>query len=317
MRKRLLRGIAHLCIEHYRSVLLIFFMTLGIAFILTGKLRFDPNFLKLFPAEQGSIKLYMDHLKEAGTFDLLFILIERAEGVTPQKLTNCGSQIAETLKNLEVEGTKAFTSVRFKKMEEEDLEGSKPALVLFLSHPYLFVDVEDIPKLKEKWSEEEIRKQIRKNRTILISHASFAMKDLIQMDPFEMRWLFMEKWRSRMKGMEYSESSNSLLSRDQKFLLMITQPAQPAMDLGFSKSLIEALDQSLFQLPSVQGKSVNLSWTGAHPIALAEANILRLDMQITFFSSLILVLILFFYAYRRWVTLLFAGLPLFGGIQLP
>jgi predicted RND superfamily exporter protein len=39
-------------------------------------------------------------------------------------------------------------------------------------------------------------------------------------------------------------------------------------------------------------------------------------MQSSFISSLILVLILFFYAYRRWVTLLFAGLPLFGGIQL-
>ena len=39
-------------------------------------------------------------------------------------------------------------------------------------------------------------------------------------------------------------------------------------------------------------------------------------MQSSFIFSLILVLILFFYVYRRWVTLLFVGLPLFGGIQL-
>ncbi|MGQ9645125.1 MAG: MMPL family transporter [Thermodesulfobacteriota bacterium] len=42
---------------------------------------------------------------------------------------------------------------------------------------------------------------------------------------------------------------------------------------------------------------------------------MRFDMQSSFLTSLILVLILFFFAYRRWVTLLFAGLPLLGGIQ--
>jgi predicted RND superfamily exporter protein len=316
MVKRLLKGISYLCLHHYRKILLIFFIVLGIAFVLTGRIRFDPNFLKLFPTERGPIKLYMENLQEAGTFDLLFVLLEKEKGGDPQPLIESGRAISENLKGLEIDGRKAFKSVRFQKIEEEDLEGAKPALALFLTHPYLFVDQEDILQLKAKWTEEGIKRQVRKNKTTLISHASFAMKDLIQMDPFEMRWLFMEKWKQGMKGLEFDESSNFFLSKDQNSLLIITEPQRPATDLSFSKSLMEALEKSISLAPSIQDNRVKVSLTGAHPIAMAESKVLRFDMQSSFFSSLILVLILFFYAYRRWVTLLFAGLPLFGGIQL-
>jgi hypothetical protein len=79
---------------------------------------------------------------------------------------------------------------------------------------------------------------------------------------------------------------------------------------------MEALEKSIPLAPSTQDKGIKVSFTGAHPIAMAESKVLRFDMQSCFFSSVILVLILFFYTYRRWVTLLFAGLPLIGGIQL-
>jgi predicted RND superfamily exporter protein len=316
MVKKLLKGISYLCLHHNRKILLIFFTVFGIAFVLTGRIRFDPNFLKLFPAERGPIKLYMENLQEAGTFDHLFILLEKKEEVDSQRLIESGREISENLKRLEIDGKKAFKSVRFQKIEEEDLERAKPTLALFLTHPYLFVDQEDISKWKEKWSEEGIKKQVRKNRSTLISHASFAMKDLIQVDPFEMRWLFIEKWKQGIKGLEFDESSNFFLSRDQNSLLIITEPQRPATDLSFSKSLMEALEKSIPLAPPTQDKSVKVSFTGAHPIAMAESKVLRFDMQSSFFSSLILVLILFFYTYRRWITLLFAGLPLFGGIQL-
>jgi len=237
MRKRILQAIAHLCLHYHRKILFIFIGLFAIAFLLTGRLRFDPDFLKLFPAEQGPIKLYMENLKETGTFDFLFVLLERGEGVALQEFIDSGIKIAEDLKGLEVSGHHAFKSVRYQKIEPEDLDRAKPALTLFLLHPYLFLDEGDIPRLKEKWSKEEIAKQIRKNRRILISQASFAMKDLIQIDPFEMRWLFMEKWRRGVKGMEFDESSPLFLSRDGKTLLMITEPVKPATELSFSFSL--------------------------------------------------------------------------------
>lgn len=316
MVKKLLRGISSLCLHHDRKILLIFFFVLGVAFVLTGRIRFDPNFLKLFPAERGPIKLYMENLQETGTFDLLFILLEKEEGVEPQRLIHSGREISEDLKRMEVEGRRAFKTVRFQKMEEEDLEETKPTLALFLTHPHLFLEEEDIPKLKEKWSEAGIKRQVRKNKVTLISHASFAMKDLIEMDPFELRWVFMQKWRQGMKGLEFDEPSNFFLSKDQTSLLIIAEPQFPATDLSFSKSLIEGMEKTISLASSLQDRSIQVSFTGAHPIALAESKIIRFDMQSSFLFSLILVLILFFYTYRRWVTLLFVGLPLFGGIQL-
>lgn len=316
MRKRVLRGIARLCLHHYRKIILIFFIIFSIAFLLTGRLRFDPNFLKLFPAERGPIKLYMENLKETGTFDLLFILLEQGERADPQPLIESGREMAENLKRLEMEGRKAFRTVRYQQIETEDLERSKDVLKLFLTHPYLFLEEEDIPTLKERWDAAEIVRQVRKNRRILTSLSSFVQKDLIQIDPFELRWLLMKKWKAGMRGMEFDESSNLFLSKDQNSLLIIAEPVRPATDLAFSKSLMETLERTASDILSPKEKGVRVSYTGAHPIALSEAKTLRFDMQSSFITSLILVLILFFFAYRRWVTLLFAGLPLFGGIQL-
>ena len=313
MRKRLLQRIVYLCLHHPRKVLLVFFIIFGLAFFLTGRLRFDPDFLKLFPAEKGPIRLYMENLKETGAFDLLFILLESKEGVDSKGLIESGQTIADKLKEMEVDGEKAFRSIRFQKVEPEDFEKAKPGFTLFLTHPYLFLNEGDIEKLKKKWTEEEIAKQIQKNKKLLVSHASFLMKDLIQTDPFELRWLFMEKWKEGMKGMEFDESSNFFLSKDQKFLLLITEPSRPATDFRFSKSLMIELEK----LKSTEQENpIKVYLTGAHPIATAEAKVLRFDMQSSFLISLGLVLFLFFYVYRRWITLLIIGLPLLGGIQL-
>jgi hypothetical protein len=315
VRNRLLKGIAYLCLHYHGKILLLFLVALGVAFLVTGKLRFDPDFLKLFPVEKGPIKLYLEHLKEAGSLDLLFVLVEGDKGIEPQHLTETGKKIAGHLRGLDIGGERAFKTVRFQKIEEEDFEGIKPSLSLFLSHPYLFLDEKDILRLKEKWEDAAIVQQVRKNKRLLVSHASFAMKDLIQIDPFEMRWLFMEKWKPGMKGMEFDESSNYFLSRDGHCLLIIGEPARPATDFSFSRSLMEAIEKALLPLTSDRSDGIKVSFTGAHPIALSEAKTLRFDMQSSFLTSLILVLILFFFAYRRWVTLLFAGLPLLGGIQ--
>lgn len=316
MRKKILKGIAHLCLEHPQKILLIFLTLFVIAFVLTGRLRFDPDFMKLFPAERGSIKLYLEHLKEAGTFDSLFVLLERKEETSLQTFIDSGISLAETLKNLKVSGKKAFKSVRYQKMETEDFEKAKPLLTLFLTHPYLFLDEEDISILKERWTEEAITRQVRKNRRALVSQASFAMKDLIRIDPLEMRWLFMEKWRQGLKGMEFDESSPFFLSKAGNHLLIMAEPQQPANDLSFSNLLMKQLETSLSKIKPDEVRGISVFFTGAHPIATAEARMLRFDMQSSLVLSLLLVLFLFFSVYRRWVTLLFVGLPLVGGIQL-
>jgi len=313
MRKQVLRAIGRLCLCHPRKILLLFIGLFAMAFLLTGKLRFDPDFLKLFPAEKGPIKLYMESLKEVGTFDLLFVLVERKEETSIEDFIQSGIKVAEGLKELELSGERAFKRVRYQKIEPEDLEAAKPSLDLFLTHPYLFLDEEDLPALKERWSEAEISKQIRKNRRVLISQASFAMRDFIRSDPLEMRWLFIEKWRGGAKGMAFDESSPLFLSRDGKALLILTEPAQPATNLPFSYSLMKALDSFV---PGLDQKNITVSFTGAHPIATAESKTLRWDMQTSFITSLLLVLALFLFVYRRWITLLFVGLPLFGGIQM-
>ncbi len=313
MRKKLLKGISRLSVSHPRKVLLVSMLVFGLAFLLTGRLRFDPDFLALFPAEKGPMKLYIENLKEAKTFDFLFVLLERREEVDLPFLIESGKAIAQALKRVEIHGKPAFRRIQFQRIEMEDLEETKSLLALFLSRPYLFLDEEEIPYLKEKWRGEEIAKQVLKNKNLLLSHASFGIKDFIQIDPFELRWLWWEKWKAGIKGMDFDPSSPFFLSRDGHFLFILAEPIEPATNLSFSRALMKRLNELI---PSIEKEGVQVFLTGAHPIATSEARALRLDMQSSFLLSLLLVLLLFFYTYRRWIVLLFVGLPLFGGIQL-
>ncbi len=313
MRKKWLKGISRLSVSHPRKVLIVSMLVFGLAFLLTGRLRFDPDFLALFPAEKGPMKLYIESLKEAKTFDLLFVLLERREEVDLPLLIESGKEIAQALKRVEIHGKKAFRRIQFQRIEMEDLEETKSLLALFLSRPYLFLDEEEIPYLKEKWRGEEIAKQVLKNKNLLLSHASFGMKDFVEIDPFELRWLWWEKWKAGIRGMDFDPSSPFFLSRDGRFLLILAEPIEPATNPPFSRELMKRLNELTL---SIEKKGIQVFLTGAHPIATSEARALRLDMQSSFLLSLLLVLLLFFYTYRRWIVLLFVGLPLFGGIQL-
>jgi hypothetical protein len=70
MRKQLLEGTPPLCLRPQWQIFLVLIIRLGVVFFLTGKLRFNSNFLKLFPAEKKPIKLYVENLKEEGIFGL-------------------------------------------------------------------------------------------------------------------------------------------------------------------------------------------------------------------------------------------------------
>jgi predicted RND superfamily exporter protein len=61
---------------------------------------------------------------------------------------------------------------------------------------------------------------------------------------------------------------------------------------------------------------VSVQYTGSYPIVLEKATGLRLDMQSSMLTAFVLVLALFFFAYRRAITLLFVGFPLMVGVQI-
>jgi len=306
-----LSKIAHVASSKYRAVLAVFLISLIASFLMTGGLEFKTDIFGLIQRKEGPLKLFLDNLRDFGTLDHLFFMVTGREDTSTQDLIRAAESFVEELRELRVDGERTLGSVQFRTLGAHDYEGLKPILRLFLTNPELFLDREDIPALSQKLTDEAIGKQVQQNRAILLSQASFPLKEFIALDPLGLREILTDHFKHGARGFAVDYRSGYFLSRDHRSLLIIANPVRPATDLTFSRKLLKAIEP-LLDL----GPEVSIQYTGAYPIALEKATGLRLDMQSSMITAFALVLALFFFAYRRLTTLLFVGFPLLVGVQI-
>jgi predicted RND superfamily exporter protein len=311
VKRNILQKIAHIALSKYRAVLAVFLIALIASFLITGGLEFKTDIFGLIERKEGPLKLFLDNLRDFGTMDHLFFMVSAREGTSTQDLIRAAESLVADLREIRVDGQRALGSVQFRTLEAGDYEELKPILRLFLENPELFLDGEDIPALSRKLTDEAIGKQVRQNRAMLLSQASFPWKEFITIDPLGLREILMDHFQHGARGFSVDHGSGYFLSRDHQSLLIIADPVRPAADLTFSRKLLRAVEP-LLDL----GPEVSIQYTGAYPIALEKATGLRLDMQSSMITAFVLVLALFFFAYRRLVTLLFVGFPLLVGVQM-
>ena len=111
---------------------------------------------------------------------------------------------------------------------------------------------------------------------------AFALKQLVQYDPFNLAPIFIRKFQSAGGGFKLDTSSGYYLSADHTTLLILTKPRRPAQDVPFGKqllaegALIEANALSDFQKTAPPGTPLpKISHTGGYQIAVGDANLIR------------------------------------------
>jgi predicted RND superfamily exporter protein len=311
VKKGILKKIAHVASSKYRTVLAVFLISLIASFLTTGRLEFKTDIFGLIQTNEGPLKLFTDNLRDFGTLDQLFFLVTRRGGASTQNLIQSAEDFVAELREVVVDGERALGRVQFRALGAHDYEGLKPILRLFLENPELFLEREDIPALSRKLTDEAIGKQVRQNKGILLSQASFPLKEFIALDPLGLREILKDHFQHGAGGFAIDYRSGYFLSQDHRSLLIIADPIRPATNLPFTQKLIEVIEPLLDFRPEV-----SIQYTGAYPIVLEKATGLRLDMQSSMITAFVLVLALFFFAYRRPITLLFVGFPLMVGVQI-
>ncbi len=103
----------------------------------------------------------------------------------------------------------------------------------------LFLSPEQLQAVAQKLSDEGIRQSVERNRTLLQTPQSFALKQLVQYDPFNLAPIFLEKFQAAGGGFHIDASSGYYLSSDHTMLLILARPRHPAQDVPFAKGLLE------------------------------------------------------------------------------
>ncbi|HEY6843811.1 MAG TPA: MMPL family transporter, partial [Thermoanaerobaculia bacterium] len=194
---------------------------------------------------------------------------------------------------------------------------------LILPKAMLFLTPAELNEVATKLSDQGIRESVARNRALLETPQAFALKTLVQYDPFNLVPIFIRKFQSSGGGFNIDASSGYYMSSDHTMLLILMKPIRPAQDVPFAKqlladgALIEAKALSDFQKTKPTGLPLpTIEHSGGYAIAVGDADLIRQDVIANILGSFFGVLALFLYAFRRVASIIYAGAPLALGLAL-
>ena len=277
--------------------------------LIAARMTLDPDVLNLIPRNNREVNEFRDLLKETGTLDFHIVVITFPKGAEPSTYFPLIDGIAERLKKSE-----RIRSVTWRLPEVESL------IDLALPYSMLILSPEQLETVAQSLSDTGIRASVQRNRSLLSTPQSSVVKQLIQSDPFNLLPIYMEKLQRAGGGLKIDYTSGYYVSSDQSAAIIVSRPRQAAQALPFSRAMMEetrALTDAAVKEFQSDHRGVSpavIDYTGGYAIAAADEKIIRQDMTVNSVTSIVGVLLLYLYAYRRPSALLYAAVPMMAAI---
>ena len=270
------------------------------------QIHFDPDLLNLIPQNNREVNEFRKVLRDLGTLDNHVVVLEIPKGADVNTYDSLIESIAEGYrKNPHIE------DVQYRIPNPLDF------VEIILPRALLFLTPEQLEQVGQKLSDEGIRQSVQRNATLLQTPQSFALKELVRYDPFNLAPIFLDKFQSASGGFKLDASSGYYLSADHSTLLILAKPKRPAQDVPFAKqllndgALIEANALKEFQKNAGPGTPLpHITHTGGYQIAAGDADLIRGDIVINVLGTFFGVLALFLYAFRRPAAIAYGALPM-------
>jgi len=305
----LLERITNLLLRRPRAVLAV----AGILVLLGGlaalRLRLDPDVLNLIPRNNREVNEFRDLLKETGTLDYHIIVVDIQQGANPEAYFPVLDALGEELK---------------RQKDIETVTWQIPDVFSMVDRiiPYsmLVLTPEQLEAVGTKLSDESIRATVARNAALLQTPQSSVAKQLVRIDPFNLLPVYAEKLQRAGGGLKVDFASGYYLSADHRSAIIIARPRHAAQDLPFSRALMEETRAMTARVLEKFGKdhpdvpAPVIGYTGGYAIAAGDEQIIRQDMTLNSITSMIGVLLLYLYAYRRPSAMLYASLPMAAAI---
>ncbi|HEY3056265.1 MAG TPA: MMPL family transporter [Thermoanaerobaculia bacterium] len=312
MLERSLDALAKLCLRHSKQIAILAAI-LGVgAIAAASRLTFDPDLLNLIPQNNKQVNDFKRVLRDMGTIDNHIVVMHMPRGRDVHEYDSLVEAIAEGYKK-----SRFIDDVNYRLPNPLDF------VEIILPRAFLFLSPDQLDDVAQKLSDAGIRESVERNRTLLQTPQSFALKQLIQYDPFNLAPIFLKKFQAASGGFNIDASSGYYLSNDHEMLLILTKPKRPAQDVPFGKELlaeseiIEARALKDFQKNAPPGTPLPIiEHTGGYTIAIGDADLIRQDVIANVLGTVVGVLALFLYAFRRPAAIFYAGTPLALGLAM-
>ncbi len=284
---------------------LIVFAACCLAFLLSclsiARISFEADIFRLFP-QKGPLSLLLDTMKWTGSAGNAYFLLEGDR----EALLREADLFAGKLQNLSVDRQPAFNKIKYRVIDPGEAKSFADFVGYAVTRPQLFLNPDDVPRYRQFLTPEAAEISLRRAQTELASPGSVT--DIIAADALYLRDLILPRFKTASQMLDLDPTSPYFLSRDGRVLIIIAEPARPVTDMAFARKLVAAINDAR------KGFTVRISCTGAHLSAVSDEAVFKENVLVAVLTSLVVVLAIFFAAYRRFLPTLLIPLILVFGI---
>ena len=318
--------------RRYRTVFLVTLLVVLASIYLGSRLRLDGDVLNLVPKNNRVVDTFKGAIRDFGGLDYLIILVEAREGQTGEDLQEYADLLAEQLQ--------AIPSIRY---VEHKIDTSGPFFAFFRRNQTLFLPPPRVDDLAAKFTDQAIRERVRENVRQLTSPSSFFSKQILEQDPFLISPLLFEVLLRNKGALTVEGNQGYYLSKDGNALLVIAKPVKPAQDIAFDKLLMpqvtaaaarasaaferglagdeeperapagEAAGAGTTRAARAVSRAPEVSYGGGYVIALEDSSLIMQDMVRNGTLSFFVIILLYYFCYRRFGAILYSSVPLLVG----
>lgn len=307
----LIERLTALLIRRPKTILAVAFVIVAVSAVIATRVRFDPDVLNLIPRGNREVNEFRTLLKETGTLDFHVIVVEFPKGSDPSTYFPLLDSLGEELSKSE-----RLDSVTWR------LPDAFAVIDKIIPYSMLVLTPQQLDAVAEKLTDEQIRETVARTRALLQTPQSSVAKQLVRVDPFNLMPIYVDKLQRAGGGLNVDFSSGYYVSADHGAAIIVARPHRAAQDLPFSRKLMEETRATTgrvlaeFQTANSGTPVPHIGYTGGYAIAATDEKIIQRDMTVNSITSMIGVLLLYLYAYRRPSAMLYAGIPMLAAIVI-
>lgn len=306
---RMLDRLTELLLRRPRAVLGVSLAVVLLFGAAATRLRLDPDVLNLIPRGNREVNEFRDLLKATGTLDFHVIVVEFPQGSDPSAYYPLLDRIGEELSK-----SKRVESVTWR------LPDAFSVIDKIIPYSMLVLTPQQLDSVAQKLSDEGIRESVARNKALLQTPQSSVAKQLVRVDPFNLIPVYIDKMQRAGGGLNIDFSSGYYVSADHGAAIIVARPHSAAQNLPFSRAVmnetreITARVMDEFRAANANVTLPKIGYTGGYAIAATDEKIIQRDMMINSITSMLGVLLLYLYAYRRPSAMVYAGAPMIAAI---
>lgn len=278
---------------------------LGILIWSASSIKFDEDISKLIPSNSENEQL-QKVLKTAQFADKIIVAIEKESAGTTEDLTDYAQQF---LDSLSTHSTGFIKDIQGKIEDETIFE----TMDFVYNHVPLFLKQSDYQHILQKLHPDSIAKITENNYKTLISPSGIVSKQTLLKDPLGISLIALRHLQQLGVSEDFTLKDGFLVSQDERHLLLFITPIYPSNNTTenavFSKQLYQFQDD----LNAVFKNRAQSSYFGGPLIAVANAQQIKSDIQLTVSIAMILLMTLFIVFYKKLSVPLILFVPTFFG----